>query len=224
MNHSVVKTLVMKDWQFNFWPLLAYLVLGLIGLVMLSAESKALFYIGSVLLLSMVIIVSAHLVFTTIIGERQEQNLAFIMSLPVTFMQYTQAKIIANLGAFFTVWLILVLGTLTVIYSAAEIPNGLVVYSMILLLELFAVFALVMSVGLVTESNAITIVVVTVTNIALSMFMFWMSSIDAIGLHMNAAEPVWNTTAMSIVGLEVLFILLCLGATFYFQSRKRDFV
>ena len=224
MNHSVVKALVIKDWQFNFWPLLAYLLLGLVSLILLSTQNQALFYIGSVLLLSMVIIVSAHLVFTSIIGERQEQNLAFIMSLPITFMQYTKAKIIANLGAFFSVWLILVCGTLLVIYSSSEIPNGLVVYSIILLLELFVVFVLVMSVGLVTESNAITIVVITITNIALSMFMMWMSSIDAINQHMRGEVPVWNSTAITIVAIEVLIILLCLMATFYFQSRKRDYV
>ena len=224
MNNSVVKALVIKDWQFNFWPLMVYLILGLASLLMLGSEIRILFHIGSVVLLSVVIIVNAHLVFNTIVGERQEQNLAFVMSLPVTFMQYTRAKIIANLGAFFVIWLILMLGTLMVIYSSTEIPNGLVVFAIILLLELFAVFALVMSVGLVTESNAITIVVITITNVALSIFMYWISSMDAIGQHMNATAPVWNSTAIAIVCIEVLFILVCLGATFYFQSRKRDYI
>lgn len=221
---GLLKALIRKDLQLNAAPMALYLLVGLISLWLLTFDSKGPFYAGSVLLLSMVIVASAHLVINTVTTERDDQTLTFIMSLPLTFMQYTHAKICANLLGFLTFWLIMWVGVMGVIFTQAEIPNGLAVYATILLLEMLAVFVLLLGVGLISESQTWTIVVMSLTNIALSLFMFWLSSIEAIKAHMDSAEPVWNATAWVIIGAEVAFMLLVLGLTYYGQSRKRDFL
>jgi len=221
---SVIKSLVIKDIQLNIYPVLAYLLVGLLSLWLLTLEHIGIFYGGAVIMLSMIIIVGAHMVITTVTTERNEHNLAFIMSLPITFIQYTHAKIIANLVVFLSFWLIIVSGLMLVIFTQAEIPNGLAVYALILMLEMVAVFILVLSVGIISESHAWTIVVISITNISLSLFMFWLSSIEGIKNHMEATSPVWNSTALIIIAAEVGFMILCLGLTYYLQSRKRDFL
>ncbi|MCX7544184.1 ABC transporter permease [Marinicella gelatinilytica] len=224
MKSSIIKALVIKDIQFNKYPLLAYLVVGLIGLWLLTWEHSGAFYGGVTIILSMIIIAGAQMIITTVTTERSDHNLPFILSLPITFLQYTHAKIVANLTVFVSFWVIIVSGLMWVIFTQEAIPNGLAVYSIILMLEMLAVFFLLLFVGLVSESQTWTIVVLTITNIGLSLFMFWLSSITDIQKYMEAASPVWNSTALTIIAAEVGFIILCLGLTYYLQFRKRDFL
>ena len=224
MKSSLLKSLVIKDIQLIIYPLLAYLLLGLISLWLLTLEHSGAFYGGVTIMLSMVIIVGAHTIITTVTTERNEQNLSFIMSLPITFVQYTHAKIVANLSVFLSFWLIIVSGLMVVIFTQTSIPNGLAVYATLLMLEMLAVFTLLLFVGLISESHAWTIVVMSITNIGLSLFMFWLSSLPGIQNHMEASSPVWNFTAMTIMAVEFGFIVLCLVMTYFLQSRKKDFI
>jgi hypothetical protein len=36
--------------------------------------------------------------------------------------------------------------------------------------------------------------------------------------------PVWSSAILSFIGGELAMIAVILGATFYLQSRKRDFI
>lgn len=222
--NNVIKHLIHKDIQLNLLPLVLYLMLGLISLLLLSTEHTIVFYSGMVIMLSVIIIAGVHMVINTITNERSEQVLPFILSLPITFRQYTHAKVIANLGGFLLFWLIMLGGLLLVIFSQPQVQDGLAVYAIILLLEMLAVFCLVLAVGLISESHAWTIVVISLTNIALSIFMFWVASFAQINQYMNTEQVVWNQTALTFVSAEVLFIIVVLVVTYWAQSRKRDFI
>lgn len=224
MSHSVVKHLVRKDWQLNYQPMLLFLLLALVSVWLLTIEHKGAFYAGSVIVLSMVIIAGAYLVIMTVTTEKNEQNLPFVLSLPVTFMQYTHAKIIANVTAFLLFWGAILAALLWVIFAQASIPNGMVVFTVILLLEMLVVFVLILAVALITASHSWTIVVMSITNIGLSLFMYWLSSVDDIRAHMDGPEVMWNSTALSIVAAELLLIMLLLLLTHLLQARKKDFV
>lgn len=224
MKSSIIKALVIKDIQFNKYPLLAYLVVGLMGLWLLTWEHSGAFYGGVTIILSMIIIAGAQMIITTVTTERSEHNLSFIMSLPITFLQYTHAKIVANLTVFVSFWIIIVSGLMWVIFTQEAIPDGLAVYGLILMLEMLAVFILLLFVGLISESHTWTIVVLSITNIGLSLFMFWLAGIPGIQKNMEAASPVWNSAALTIIAAEIGFMLLCLTLTYYLQSRKKDYL
>jgi ABC-2 type transport system permease protein len=222
--NNVIKQLIRKDIQLNLLPIGLYLMLGLISLLMFSTEHTIVFYSGMVIMLSVIIIAGVHMVINTITNERSEQVLPFILSLPITFRQYTHAKVVANLGVFLLFWLIMLGGLLLVIVSQSQVQDGLTVYAIILLLEMLAVFCLVLAVGLISESHAWTIVVISLTNIALSIFMFWVASFESINQYMNTEQVVWNQTALTFVSAEILFIIVVLALTYWAQSRKRDFI
>ena len=97
-------------------------------------------------------------------------------------------------------------------------------YAVIVLGELFAAFVLVLAVALITESEPWTIVIMTILNIGISMFMFLIGGIPAIGDHIGGPVPVWNGTAILIIGIEFLIIALLIGVTLAVQSRKTDFL
>ena len=222
--NNVINHLIRKDIQLNLLPMGLYLLLGLLSLFMLSVEHSIVFYSGLVIMLSVIIIAGVHMVINTITNERSEQVLPFILSLPITFRQYTHAKVVANLGVFLVFWLIMLGGLLWVIFSQVQVQNGLTVYAVILLLEMLAVFCLVLAVGLISESHAWTIVVISLTNIALSIFMFWVASFTEINQYMQTEQIVWNRTALTFITAEVVFIFAVLGATYWAQSRKKDFI
>ena len=221
-NLSMIKALIRKDWYLIKQTLLLFFIIGLASVALLSFENSV-FYIGLVLLLSIVILIGAILVTSTVVNERKDQTLAFLISLPITYMDYTKAKMILNLSAYFVVWLILVIGTIGIIYYSKHIPNGLIPYALIILLELMVAFILILGTALVTESEKWTIVVMTVTNIGVSLFMFLIAGIVSINQHMESTFAVWNSMVITVIGIEILVGLLIIGLTFYLQSRKKDF-
>jgi len=222
--NPIIPTLVRNDLHLNRWPMVLYLALGLISLGMLTIEVPMVFYAGVTIMLSVIIVAGVHMVMGTVTGERNDQILPFIMSLPLTFKQYTLAKVYSNLGVFLAFWVIILGGLMTVILTQPQIPDGLVVYGVILLLEMLAVFCLVLAVGLISESQSWTIVVISISNIGLSVFMFWVASFAGIKSHMNTEQVVWNQTAITFITAEVAVIVALLVITFLVQSRKKDFI
>ncbi|MFK8013137.1 MAG: ABC-2 transporter permease [Marinicellaceae bacterium] len=220
---SVINAIIRKDWTFNKKYLLLFFTVALLSVAMLSVESRV-FYIGMVLLLSVLILIGALLVTTTVVNERKNHTLTFLISLPLTYMDYTKAKMIINLASYFVIWIILVTSTIAVIFYSEHLPNGLIPYALILLIELMVAFILILATALISESETWTIVVMTITNIGFSLFMFLTASIASINQHMEGPIPIWNSTALMIIGIEILIGILIIGATFYFQSRKKDFI
>ena len=222
-SNPMIRSLMLKDWHFNKNILMAFATVGLISVAMLLFENS-LFYVGLVLLLSMVILIGALLVFNTVINEKKNQTLIFIMSLPINCTDYTKAKMLFNMICYGLAWLLLTISTLLVIDHASHIPDGLMPFALIILLELMVTYLLILAIALVTESELYSIVVMTITNIGISLFMFFISNIDDIGQYMQDAQAHWNTTAMSIIGLELLSANLIIGTTLYLQSRKKDVI
>ncbi len=222
--NRITRTLVLKDIQLNLIPLALYFILGMISLWMMTSSQLGVFNAGAVIMLSMVIIAGIHMITTTVTNERNDQVLPFIMSLPITFVQYTHAKVCANFGVFLLYWLIILGGLMWVIFGQQKVPDGLAIFTLILLLEMLVVFTLLLAVGLISESQNVTIVVMAITNIGLSLFMFWLSGFEAINAYMQTEQVVWNSTALTFVAAELLLIVVLLAITYVVQARKKDFL
>ena len=224
MNTSIIKQLILKDWYFNRLQLLLFSIIALLSLVLFSINSKSTFYIGMVLIISVVVTVGALLIFSSIVNERKNQTLAFIMSLPISFLDYTKAKLISNVTAFVIFWSILVTGILLIIYYNAHLPNGLIPISVIIMGELMVSYILVLAVAFIKESETWTIVVMGTTNVGISLFMFLVSSLSDLGPYIEGPIAIWNSTAISIVIIELILAISLIGIIFYLQSRKKDFL
>lgn len=221
---NLIWRLIVKDWTFVRTPMAAYLVLGLIATTLLASEQSLAFYIGTTLLISVVVIVGAHLVFATVVKERSLQTLPLVMSLPITFIHYSLAKLGANIGIFVLAWLPLLVVTLMVIGSRDSIPNGLIPYAVIVLTELFLAFVAVLAVALITESEPWTIVTMSIFNIGVSIFMFVIGGLPGISDHIESPVAVWNGTALLILAIELVVISGLIAVTLFVQSRKTDFL
>jgi ABC-2 type transport system permease protein len=224
MNNVMVKRLVLKDWYFLRPAIITYLLAGVGAIMLLRAGSEGLFYAGSILLITILITVGIHLIFATVVAERAEHTLPFVMSLPISAAEYTTAKIVANLLIFLVPWVTLILGTLTIIGLTPDIPDGLIPFVVLLFTQILVGYCLLLAVALVSESTGWTIVALVVGNLSFQFFMYAVSHIEGIASSMKGALAVWNQPALLLLAGQVGAVGLMLVLTFYLQGRKTDFL
>lgn len=221
---GMVRQLVLKDWYFHRFTIAGYLAAGALALALVGAGSLAAFYGGSLLLLTVLISLGIHLPMATVIDERKNQNLAFVMSLPISAREYTLAKVLANLLIVLVPWLALLIGAVAVIGTSPALPDGLIPFAVLVLLEIFASSCLILAVALVSESLGFTVAAIVFGNLSLQGFLYYAS-------HLPSVAAAIKTESAAFVPAELFLLLALLAATaailaltFYLQSRKKDFI
>jgi ABC-type transport system involved in multi-copper enzyme maturation permease subunit len=158
----------------------------------------------------------------TIVNERKQHNLAFVMSLPISPMEYTAAKVVGNLSAFLALWAAIAIGVLGTL-ARTGVFGGLIPFGMVVALAPFVVFCLLLSVAIVVESEMWAVLTMGATNVSYS---FWFLLLKIPGLPQQLKSPVaiWSRPILLMLAGQLTVIVVSLALTFYFQSRKRDFV
>jgi len=223
MNYSMVKSLILKDWYFQRMSILLALAGGVLSLGIVAFGGQPGFTLGLILLVTVMVMLSAMSVMGNTIGERENQTLAFTMSLPISYREYTTSKILGNLLIFVPFWLTLVGGCLGLIVVAPPI-RGLFAFTVIMAVEILISTCLMIAVALVTESKNWTIAAMVTGNVALNVVGYLVAHIPAIGDGMWRKAIYWNLTATISLLVEFALIALLLWGTFFIQSRKKDFI
>ena len=221
---SIVGRLIRKDWEFHRKPMIAYTVVGALSLALLAFGAKLQFYVGSVLYISALIAAGVHLIMASVVQERSRKNLAFVMSLPVSAMDYTRAKLYANVLVFLLPWTLLSgLGLLTVLMRRG-LPNGLIPFLIVITLEILVGYCLTLAVAMVSESEGWTIAAVVFANLGFQFFLYFVSHLPSVEATLEGPRVVFGPALQAILVIEVLMIPAILGSIFFFQARKRDFL
>ena len=220
----MVKRLVMKDWYFQRLPIAGSVVIGAVALVLVGMGRQGAFFIGTILLLTVLIALGAQLVIATVINEHTEHTLPFVMSLPISQRDYTSAKILANMLIFLVAWLALGAGTVAVIIGRASVPDGLLPFTAVMLVEILVSHTLLLAVALVTESQGWAIGTMVTTNFLLNGFLYWVAHMPAVATTMGTEQIVWSTPILLLLAAEVSVICFLLAFTFWAQARKTEFL
>ena len=223
MSQSIVLHLIRKDWYLCRATLILTAAAGVLctGLLYLRQDGSS--FVGLTGALIAAIMVSVLTPIQTIVNERKHQNLAFMMSLPISPMGYTAAKVLANASAFLVVWLAITGG---VVGTIARSPGygGLIPVAVITALAPLVAFFLLLSVAIVTESELVTLVTMGACNVSYSFGWFVLMRVPGLSQNLKSPVAVWNAPVVWIIAGELALAALCLGLTFFFQSRKTDFV
>ena len=223
MNYSMVKVLILKDWYLQRWTVVASLLGGAIALGIVCIPGNATFMLGLILLITVLIAVGAQLAIASMVNERKEQTLAFVMSLPISFREYTVAKLLGTLLIFMLPFLMLVIGSLALFAVPHGVPHGLLPFTVIMSMEILVNTCLIVAVALVTESQGWTVAAIMAGNIALNIVGYFVAHIAGIAKGMAGTTVMWSPAASSLLAAEFALIALLLGLTIYLQSRKVDF-
>lgn len=223
MNNVMVKRLILKDWYFLRWTILGYILGGIVSMWLFTLGHEGAFFAGSVLLLTIMVSVGIHLTFVTVINERKEQTLPFVMSLPISYREYTTAKVLANLLIFLVPWLVLTLGSSAVILITV-IPDGLVPFTVLVFVQLFTSYMLTFSVAVITESIGPTVAAMVAGNLFINYFLYAVSHNPTIAVDMKGSSVIWSSPVLVVLAVEAITVLALLTLTFYMQGRKKDFL
>jgi ABC-2 type transport system permease protein len=223
MNAPMIRRLIVKDWYLCRGPLLILAVAGTGSVALLLLRREVTGFVGLTSSFITLVLLSNILPIHTIVNERKRQNLPFVMSLPITPSDYTAAKIVANLVAFGVVWLAVSVGAIAVVGSAG-VFGGLIPFLIIGALAPFVAFCTLVAVSLIGESELWTIVTTGAINISYSFIWFFLIRQPGVREALRSAAPVWNDTVLLILVVEISAIVIAIGAAFFFQSRKTEFI
>lgn len=224
MNTRMIAILVRKDIGLVLLPVLLYVAVGVLSIGLMAANSHAAFYAGTVLMISAMMALGFHPPMATIVGERKEQTLAFVMSMPTTPVEYLSAKLAANLLVFFLPWALLALATMALIAASPTIPDGLMPYTAVLFGAIASGALCIIAVAIATESMQLTIATQIISNLAFQGVLFGASNLPAIKAHLHGEVAVWDQAVMAFLGAELVIGLLFMAAATWLQSRKTSFI
>ncbi len=223
MNAIRVWRLMVKDWYLNRIAALLTVVGSMVAILLLSSSDKDWVNMGATLAIGILIAITFHFPLTSVLGERDQKTLTFLMSLPVSTGDYVASKILANLALFLLPWLTIVAGAWWFV-QGPEHPlagNGFVP---VVLLGMVLGFSFIMSFALITESGGWTVALIVA-----ALFLFG-NVFTQVFPRIPAAQRMLESIAtrgsafwVTLV-VECLLIVLLLAAAFLIQSKKRDFL
>ena len=224
MNRSLIGELVLKDWRLYRPMILSCMVAGAGALALSQWGNEPTLVVGTVVFFIAIIMAGTMLPLAGILTERKNKHLAFLMSLPITFLEYTTAKLISTLLIFLVPWLTLVILAISVIEFRNFVPHGVIPMTLILCGLPFVGMCIMIAAALVGESEGWAIAANVFCQSSYGLTWYFLDRIPV--LHNNASKPkpVWDPLTLNILGGELVLILVILALTYFLQSRKRDFV
>ena len=225
MKGSIIGNLIWKDWQLNKGAIVICTLGGCIALAIVCVGGQTPFLLGAVGFFIALIMLASILPALVIVNERKKQNLAFIMSLPVTSGQYGVAKLASTVGIFLVPWLTLIAAGIWVIRIRHALPEGVIPMGLILTGLPLIGFCLIVGAALIGETEGWYTLAVAVVNS--SYWFVWytlMMRFPELSRNWLNAKATWSPDVPMILGGEITVTALILGGTLFIQSRKRDFI
>jgi ABC-2 type transport system permease protein len=219
----VVRKLVAKELYVNRWFVAGAAIPAALSAFACSFGEAA-FNIGALTWLTTVIAFGVMIALYGVMNERKEQSLQFVLSLPLSVGEYVFAKLAGLLLCYAVVWLVASGSAIAMVLLAPSVPDGLLPYTVLLCVFMFANFAVVLCAALHARTEAITTAAIIVTNMAVSVFMFTVGALPSLKAHMLGAAPVWNETFFNVLIVELIVFAIAVALPLATAARRRDFI
>jgi ABC-2 type transport system permease protein len=191
MNSSVIRTLILKDWQLQRMQIVFTLAASGAALALLQVRSEEAFLIGTVWLFVSLIVLGSMLPVANVINERKKQTLVFIMSIPVSAVQYAVSKLVSTVGLFLIPWGTSVAAGMILVLSRRDIPHGIIPFVLILFGLPFVGFCVIAGTALNSESEGWTIAATIACNSSYGLIYYFIVRNPAI--NGNFKSPIEKT-------------------------------
>jgi ABC-2 type transport system permease protein len=221
MSGSIVRTLIRKDLYLVRGAILTAIVAGSLSLALMPL-SRMLAYVSAVLLICVLIVLNIYLVMYGVAQERRDKTLLFILSLPVSAMEYTIAKVMSTGIAFGVPWLFLTIATAATIVIS-PIPDGVLPFWVTLLVYLLSYYFALLGITLVKDSPGWNAAAITVGNISVNFLIPFLMTRPSVAAHADGPVAVWSAEIVTILVVELMAGLAILGVGIYTHARRPDF-
>ena len=223
MTRSVVGHLILKDLRLQRMQIILSIAGGAAALALVQIKQEVPVMLGAIWFFLALILLGCFLPSTGVINERKKHNLAFLMSLPISPMQYTWAKIVSTFGMFLAPWLALVAAALWLI-PAIGIPRGFIPMLLVLAGITLIGFSVITGVAIVGESEGWYQAAVIVCNSSYGIAWYLIIRNPQINHDIGGPVAMWRPVVLTLLAAELAGVVLVLVLTFFLQSRKRDFI
>jgi ABC-2 type transport system permease protein len=224
MNTQSISILFLKDLYLSRRPLFAYFAAGIACSAISIIPQPTFAFIGFVLILTVAIGSGMHLLGELLLAEGNEQTRTFILSLPVSLLDYSVAKIAVVLTTFLIPWSTMLACSivLTAVLPwghAGAIPMGVVVF-----LELLAAYTVQLVTAVITESVGWTVCVMVACNVFLNVFLMKLLQAPEVQVMSKSDVLTFSPMITEIMYIELGLIVAALAMPLAVQTRKRDLV
>lgn len=222
MNLQAVRILFLKDLFLSRRQLFAYFVAGLAASALTCAPQSTLSFVGFILVITVAIAAGIHLIGSLMLAETTDQTRLFVMSLPVSLLDYSIGKIAVVLTTYLIPWTAMFACLL--IATIAFGTKGNVIVLPAIFFFLLAAFTLQLITAVISESVGWTICVMVGCNVCLNVFMMQFFANTEISAAIKGDVVTWPNVVLQIIGIELITITISLIAAFVLQTRKRDLI
>lgn len=220
---DMIKLLVIKDWQIYQKQLAAYGAGLLLALSLIGMGKPWSFAAGSLLLLVLLIVIGWFAIGTSLIDERKEHTVPFIMSLPVAPMDFYWGKLLANLAIYLVPFTLVAGGTVALVLNT-PLPDGLLVYFLLIFCFLLTCFCVTLCIAIAVESEGWIMFTMMALMTMIGPYIYGIGRVAAIGANLNTDNIVWSAPAVGLLAGELLVIAIVVGVTSWIHARKTSFL
>ncbi|HMO14669.1 MAG TPA: hypothetical protein PKA83_11125 [Pirellulaceae bacterium] len=224
MNPQAVQLLFLKDLFLSRRYLFGYLVGGLVSAAITCIPGEMMGFIGFILMVTVTIAAGIHLIGVLLLAEPIDMTRTFIMSLPVSLLDYSIAKISVVLASFLIPWIGMLACLTVLIYIVPDAKPGVLVALVPMFLFLLASFCVQIVTAVLTESVGWTIVMVVLGNVLFNLFLKSIFQHPVISEVVKSDALTWPPIVIQIVCIQGGVILASLAFALIWQCRSRDLV
>jgi len=220
---DMIKLLVIKDLQIYQKPLAAFVAGMLLALSLVGMGTTWPFAVGSLLLLVLLVAIGSFSIQTSLVTERKEHTVPFIMSLPVSPMDFYWGKLLGTLAIYLVPFTLVTGGTVALVLGT-PLPNGLLVYFLLIYCFLLMCFCVTLCIAIAVDSEGWIMFTMMALMTLVGPYIFGIGRIAAIGTNLTTNNIVWSAPAVGILVGELAVIAIVLGVTSWVHSRKTSFL
>jgi ABC-2 type transport system permease protein len=221
MNRNLVMPLISKDWRLVRGTLLVLFAGGILS-IGIMLEGGLLAVIGLFSTVMITVILGIVLPQITVVNDRKQQNEAFIMTLPVTPLEYLAAKVLANVSMFLVDWLA-ILGALLFVVLRAKV-SGFIPVAAVGAFAIFVGFVANLSFAIVVRSERLWILAMIMINFSYGALWVTLYRTPNLGKQAFGPVAVWSQDILLLLGVELLVLVIVLTLAAFGQSRKTSFL
>ncbi|OFE13133.1 hypothetical protein PHACT_08265 [Pseudohongiella acticola] len=218
MISPVIAQLIKKDLSLHLRFVPVVVVAGVISLAAAAIDG----IISSVMYITTLVAFGLLIGMYNVAQERDKQIHLFMLSLPVTALQYTLSKTLSSLLCFLLPWTILTAMTVVAILAIDAVPDGLLPFTLLMQLYFVANFCVFLAVVLTTSSEKVVISTIIITNMSITLIINLLSRLPAIAQTMETDVILWSPAIVAILLAELALCVVPLLLAVAMQNKKLD--
>jgi ABC-2 type transport system permease protein len=221
--NTLARKLIAREFYLHRWMIIGSTVSGIAGLLV-AAEGAMRFNIGMLIWLTTIVGFGVMIGMMGVTTERKERALQFVLSLPLSPGDYVRIKLVGLMLCFLVLWLVLSGGAIALVLVMPNLPDGLLVFAVLLCGFMLANFSVVLCGALHATSEGAMTAVIVITNMNVSLFIFLVGALPSLHGQLQSPAPVWNSTFWTVLAAELATLIITLSLPYLVAARRRDFI